>query len=231
MATLQQQGVPIRSSLRGPQYTGKHRRTNGQGQQKSSTAAPRSKGTTRANRANPNTADITKYSPTRAGEKAAGSIGLLEAEFLGSLILLIMLMFANSSATYANKIMSIMKRGTLICFYFFILALLAAIGPNMEKVAKALGALCLVTILLTSPIAQFNSNGALTGGALYDVDQLIKNDWIGTGEHGSDVGSADTGSSSGSDSTSGGGSALGAAAGAIERVSGILGSLGFGIIK
>lgn len=142
-----------------------------------------------------------------------------------------MLMFANGSATYASKIMSIMKRGTLVCLYFFILALLASIGPNMEKVAKALGALCLVTILLTAPIAQFNSTGELTGGALYDVDQLIKNDWIGTGEHGSDVGSADSGSNSGSNSTSGGGSALGAAAGAIERISGILGSLGFGIIK
>jgi hypothetical protein len=120
-----------------------------------------------------------------------------------------------------------MKRGTLVCLYFFILALVAAIGPNMAKVAKALGGLCLVAILLTAPVASFDSKGNLTGGMLYDIDQLIESDWVGSSEHGTDVGSADSGSAS----SSNGSSPLGAASGAIQRITGILGQLGFGIIK
>lgn len=159
---------------------------------------------------------IRSYSPTAAGEKVSGGVGLLEAEFIGSLLLLILLMFA-SSESYGNKIMSIMKRGTLISLLFFILALIAGTGPNAAKIAKALGGLVFVGILLTAPV----------GTVLTDVDKVIKKNWVGSTEHGTDVGSADQGTQS----SSGGESPLGAASGALQRISQIIGTFGLGFIK
>jgi hypothetical protein len=159
--------------------------------------------------------DISNNSPTRVGSRVA-SVGLLEAEFLASIFMLFLLMFTNSSETYASKIMALMKRGTLISILFFVLALTAATGENAAKVAKGIGALVFVATLLSTP-----GNTVIT-----DLDAFFKADWTGTAEHGSDVGSADTGTSSGTSS-----GALGAAEGAIQRITGIIQSFGFGFIK
>lgn len=159
-------------------------------------------------------------SPVAAG-KSAGSVGLLEAEFLGSLVLLIMLLFADTSKSYADKIMSTMKRGTFIALLFFILALMAGIGPNMAKVAKAIGALIFVTIILTSPVDT----------AVKAFDTFAKEDWTSSGEHGTDVGSTSNVSDTGSGTTGGTAGPLQAASGAVQRITQIIESFGFGIIK
>jgi hypothetical protein len=52
------------------------------------------------------------------------------------------------------------------------------------RIAKAFGALIIVAILLTSP----------TNTVLTDIDELIKNDWVGTTESG--TASASTGTQS-----------------------------------
>lgn len=96
-------------------------------------------------------------------------IGLLEAEFFLCLAILVLIMFT-SKASLADKIVSTLKRGTLTCIAFFILALIAAIGPRSMMVAKAFGALILVALLLTAPVTGVNK----------DIDNLIKNDWVAT---------------------------------------------------
>ncbi len=224
--TLQQQGVPIRSRLRGPQATQQTRRhvvqrrtpINGEmGGTQTETVTTETRPSTSARRTG-RSASVRDFSPVRAADKATSGVGLLEAEFLGALILLIALMFANTSASYADKIMSIMKRGTLVCFFFFLLALISSAGPNAAKLSKALGALVLIAILVTTPAKTM----------ITDVDSLIKNDWVGSTEAGNDVGSADAGtSSSGSNASSGAASgALGAAQGAISRINNIIEAFG-----
>lgn len=151
---------------------------------------------TRNRRATRNT-NIRDYSPTRLADKSTEGIGLLEAEFLVTLLLLVMIMFS-SPASYSDKIMSLMKRGTLTCLLFFILALVASVGPNAAKLAKAFGGLVVVAILITAPV----------GTVFKGLDNVIKNDWIGTGETGGTVpssGSSDTGTQGG---TGGGPSAV-----------------------
>jgi hypothetical protein len=128
--------------------------------------------------------DFRKFSPTRVADKSTGSVGALEAEFLVCLGLLVLLMFANSTSSYGEKVMSVMKRGTLVCLLFFLLAIISAAGPNAERIAKGFGGLIVVAILITTP---FNT-------ALTDIDNLIKTDWIGTSETGGDTAaSADAG--------------------------------------
>lgn len=161
---------------------------------------------------------IRNASPTRMAGNTTSGVGLLEAEFFATLFLLILLLFTGSD-TYANKIMSTMKRGTLVMILFFVLALIAGAGPNAAKIAKGIGALVFVATLLTTP-----GNTVIT-----DLDAFFKADWAGTAEHGSDVGSADTGTSSGTSSVPS--NALGAASGAIQRITQIIQSFGFGIIK
>jgi hypothetical protein len=126
---------------------------------------------------------VRDLNPASIGSSAGSGVGGLEAEFLFAVLLLILLMFANNSASYGDRIMSLMKRGALTCFLFFILALMAATGPNMAKIAKGFGALVIVMILITSPM-----NTVLT-----DVDHLIKNDWVATTEN---AGTADSGTGS-----------------------------------
>lgn len=157
--------------------------------------------------------------PTSVGTKASG-VGLLEAEFLIALLLIILFLFADTSKTYSDKIMSTMKRGTMISLLFFVLALTAGTGPNAARISKAIGGLTIVAILLTSPMTDIIGN----------LDKFFKADWTGTSEHGTDVGS--TSSTSDSGGTSGGTSgALHAAEGAVGRITQIIESLGFGIIK
>lgn len=200
MFKLSSPNPPVVSTNRAPK--GSNRLSNGPTNQ-TSNRGPRYSGR-----------DVYNNNPSRVGSRIGG-VALLEAEFLASLFLLVLLMFTNSTESYANKIMSIMKRGTLISILFFILSLTAATGPNAAKIAKGIGALVLVATILSTP-----GNTVIT-----DLDAFFKADWAGTTEHGADVGSADTGTSSGSGDT------LGAAAGAIERITGIIQSFGFGIIK
>lgn len=159
--------------------------------------------------------------PVQAGEKATSGIGLLEAEFLGSILLLILLLFADLNRSYSDKIMSTMKRGTLICLLFFILSLISGVGPNMAKIAKALGGMVFVGILITSPVLDLVGN----------MDKFFKADWSGTAEHGTDVGSSSQTSDTGSSTTGGTAGPLSAAEGAISRINDIINSFGFGLIK
>jgi hypothetical protein len=81
-----------------------------------------------------------------------------------------------------------MKRGSLTCLLFFILALIASGGPNAAKIAKGFGGLIIVAILLTSPV----------NTVFGDIDNIIKNDWVGSTETegGTNPASADTGTAS-----------------------------------
>lgn len=159
--------------------------------------------------------NLRRYSPPSVGKSASG-VGLLEAEFIASLLLLILLLFADTNKSYADKIMSTMKRGTLISLLFFILALMAGIGPGMSKVSKAIGAMVFVGIVVSSPILDVFSN----------LDKFFKADWSGTNEHGTDVGQTSTPDKSGTT-----GQALHAAEGAVNRITEIINSFGFGLIK
>lgn len=115
---------------------------------------------------------VQQYNPARAGSQATSGIGMLEAEFFIAIGLLILLMFVSTSASYTDRIMSFMKRGTLTCLLFFVLALVASAGGNAAKIAKAFGGLVIVALLVTAPIET----------VITDVDALIKNDWVGTSE-------------------------------------------------
>ena len=191
--------APMPNRLRGPQRRTVVSRNTGGGDSYTTDQYPqRSQRSQRQSRGFP-------IRPTEAGEKATAGVGLLEAEFLGSIILLFILMFADKGTSYPNKIMSLMKRGTLLVFLFFILALIAGTGPNAAKVSKGIGSLVFVTTLVTSaPTSVFTS-----------LDQFIKADWVSTGEAGSDTGA----------SSNAGTGALSPAPGAIDRIKGIIGSL------
>ena len=162
--------------------------------------------------------NVGALKPTTAGERVAG-VGLLEAEFLIAIFLQILLLFADTNKSYADKVMQTMKRGTMISLLFFILALMAGIGGNSARIAKAIGALVIAAILLTSPMTSVLGN----------LDTFFKADWSGTNEHGNDVGAADQSGGSSSSGTSSG--SLGAAEGAVNRITQIIESLGFGLIK
>lgn len=123
---------------------------------------------------------IREYGPTRVADRATSGVGLLEAEYFIIVFLLILEVFV-STDSYGDKMVSTMKRGTLVTLLFFILAMVAGVGPNAAKIAKALGALVLGGILLSSP-----------GSTLIaSLDNFIKADWIA-----SDSSSADTGTQS-----------------------------------
>jgi hypothetical protein len=189
MATLQKQGVPIPSHLGSGNAS--------QSVSSGSTAAPRQSATRNSTRQSSQSVrhrqsrNTTRSesssagipSPVSAGDSVAG-VGLLEAEFILGMLLLVLLMFSSTGSSLSAKIMSTMKRGTLICAVFFILALVAGIGPSATKFAKAFGALVIVAILVTSDM----------GTVLTDLDNVIKNDWIPTTEEGTDT-SADSGTS------------------------------------
>lgn len=157
--------------------------------------------------------NVGALKPTTAGERVA-SVGLLEAEFLIALFLQILLLFADTNKSYADKIMQTMKRGTMISLLFFILALMAGIGGNSARISKAIGALVIAAILLTSPMTDVLGN----------LDKFFKADWTQSNEHGTDTGVAPS-------SSSGGSGALAPAEGAVNRITQIIESFGFGIIK
>lgn len=203
MATVtpQQQGVPWGNRLRGPNA---FRRQSTQPQIKNQyirTREPTATGsrTVTTHYAAPTSSTASKgggpgirqYNPANAGSQATGNVGMLEGEFVLCLGLLVLLMFANSTSSYGEKVMSVMKRGTLVCLLFFLLAIISGIGPNAEKTAKAFGALIIVAILITTPVST----------VITDVDNIIKNDWVGSGETGNDTAaSADAGTGGGTSS-------------------------------
>lgn len=199
MATVtpQQQGVPWNSRLQGPSYFRRQptepRVRNQYIRTRTKTPEGGSRTVTTHYEA-PSDAQIRRdrksfreMTPTSLGEKG-GSVGALEGEFIVCLGLLVLLMFANSTSSYGEKVMSLMKRGTLVCLLFFLLAIISQVGQNAERIAKVFGALVIVAILITTPV-----NTVIT-----DVDKLIKNDWVGTSETGNDTAaSADAGTQTG----------------------------------
>lgn len=202
MANLQRQGVPIPDKLNGPNPNGpsanrtatSSRTSRGSSPRRSSSSASKS-----VSRGQSRSTNVSDYNPATVGANASSGVGLLEAEFVLALGILILLMFSSSAST-ADKIMSTMKRGTLACALFFLLALIAGIGPNASKVAKAFGALVIIAIIVTSPIYTPGQDGGPPTGLLPDLDNIIKNDWVPTTEQGTDtaaISSADAGTSAG----------------------------------
>lgn len=155
--------------------------------QTKSSATPRAASTGKRSIRQSRNTQLSDYNPAKAGTNAGTGVGALEAEFLAAIALLVMLMFANSGESYSNRIMSLMKRGTLVCVLFFVLALVSTSGPTAAKIAKGFGLLVIVSILLTSPITT----------VLSDLDNLIKNDWVGSDPLAGGTNSADTGTASG----------------------------------
>jgi hypothetical protein len=187
MATLQKQGVPIPERL--PANGAQSRTANPAAPSRRNTAQPSTKRTSKSvsnrqsrnsTRSESGTSGIPN--PVSAGKDTVSGVGLLEAEFIVAIFLLVLLMFSSTGSSMAEKIMSMMKRGTLICAVFFILALVAGIGPSASKFAKAFGALVIVAILVTSDMST----------VLSDLDGIVRNDWIPTTEQGTDT-SADSG--------------------------------------
>jgi hypothetical protein len=184
MATLQKQGVPIPAKLSGPQATNvgapsgpntrtatSYRASRGSAPQRAPRSASKSVGNRQQRSANgPQSISASSVpNPVSAGNDATSGVGLLEAEFLAAISILILLLFSDTTSSMTDKMMSAMKRGSLICAVFFILALVAGIGPRASKSAKAFGALVIVATLVTSPMST----------VLSDLDGLIKNEWIG----------------------------------------------------
>jgi hypothetical protein len=189
--SLQRQGVPIRSRLEGPNVPRQQAAQNGgtrttTGQSRSNVRQKRSRGPRSVREAR-------EYGPTRIAEKGTAGVGLLEAEFFGILFLLVISLFTGSSS-YGDKIMSFMKRGTLTAILFFFLALIAGIGSNAAKVAKGLGALVFVAILISTPGQDVISA----------LDNFFKSAWVGTGESAKDSTSGQSSSDTGTAGSSSG---------------------------
>jgi hypothetical protein len=110
-------------------------------------------------------------------DRTTSGVGLLEAEYFLIIFLLILELFAGSDS-YADKMVSTMKRGTLVTLLFFFLAMIAAIGPGATRIAKGLGGLVLIGILLSSP-----GETVITA-----LDNFVKSDWVGTTGASADTG-------------------------------------------
>src|SRR5271167_1777431 len=109
--TLQAQGVPVRDRLRGPktQTSRRHvvqKKTPISGQMGGTQTETITTNETPTPNKSRSGGGVRQYSPIRAANKATSGVGLLEAEFIGALVLLVLLMFANTSASYGDKMMS-----------------------------------------------------------------------------------------------------------------------------
>lgn len=107
------------------------------------------------------------YRPTETGKSAGNAVGALEAEFIGAIALLFLTLFTDTTSSYSDKMLAVMKRGTLIALTFFILALMSAQGPNAARFAKAFGALLDVGILLSVASTEM----------LGEIDGFFKGTW------------------------------------------------------
>lgn len=156
---------------------------------------------------------LRSYGPTQVGEKASASVGLLEVEFIAAEVIIFIEMFTGTD-TYGNKVMFAMKRGMFTAILFFILAIIAGIGPNAGKISKGLGALVIMAVLLSSPAANM----------IALLDDFFKGDWTGTNESGP-VSSANQNSANPSTNTSPNIPAdAGAIVSALDKKLGIVGS-------
>lgn len=115
----------------------------------------------------PKSRPVRDYLPTTAGDTAGNSVTLLEAEYIGCIVLIFLTVFTDGSSSYSSKMLAVMKRGTLATVLFFILALTSASGPNAAKVARALGALVIAGIFL----------GTAGQGTISALDAFFAADW------------------------------------------------------
>jgi hypothetical protein len=186
--TLQSQGVPIQSELKGPRRPDVPQRSQRTSRPRTARRPATNRRVVESEAAGTavTAREIRKYSPAQAGDKAGSGIGLLEAEYFAIIFLLIVQLFVGS-AGYGDKIMAFMKRGMLTSILFFFLALIAAAGNNAAKVSKGIGALVFFAILVSTP-------GEDVVNAL---DTFFKSAWVGTGESAKDsvsgTSSSDTG--------------------------------------
>lgn len=119
-------------------------------------------------------AAVGSYLPTRAADKASSGIGALEAEYVGGLLLIFLTVFTDTGTSYSDKMLSVMKRGTLLSILFFIMALVAGLGNNASRAMKAFGALIDVGILI-SVVAVDPATGQ--SQFLSEIQNFIKGDW------------------------------------------------------
>ena len=133
-------------------------------------------------------------SPTDVGKgmgynKTDSSIGVLEAEFFGAMILIALTIFTDpkASSDYASVMLAAMKRGTMIIILFFLLALLSAAGPNAARASKAFGALIITGLILAQA----------ENGLFSMLDDFFKSDWTsgGSGTSGDNTSSTPSASS------------------------------------
>jgi hypothetical protein len=106
-------------------------------------------------------------SPISTGKSAGSSVGVLEAEYFGCLILIFLTVFTDAQSSYSSKMLAVMKRGTLASVLFFILALLSTAGDNAARFSKAIGALVVAAIFL----------GTAGQGTISALDAFFKADW------------------------------------------------------
>jgi hypothetical protein len=113
------------------------------------------------------------YGPTNVGKDVGSSVGTLEAEFFGAMLLIGLTIFFDpkASSDYSSVMLAAMKRGTLTIITFFLLALMSAAGPNAARFAKAFGALVIVALILAQA-----QNGMIT-----KLDSFFKADWTSGG--------------------------------------------------
>lgn len=114
------------------------------------------------------------YLPTEQGEKASGAVGALTAEFLGGLALLFLTLFTDTSSSYSDKMLAIMKRGTLLAISFFLLALISGQGPNAARIAKAFGLLIDVALIMS----------VASDSMLSELDKFFAGTWTGSSASG-----------------------------------------------
>lgn len=229
-ATVGTQGTKQRAYADDPYY-------GGGGRYQSTTYPRASTGSKRQNHAGRDAAiggfagsDVKKYLPSEAGEKASNAVGAITAEFLGGLALLFLTVFTDSTSSYSDKMLAIMKRGTLLGLSFFLLALISGQGPNAARVAKAFGLLLDVGILmslasdtmLSELDAFFTGTWKGTDGTSSSANaQAGSSSVIGqsTGSVGSDIANADIGGVTISGISAGAKQAINAAIGAINPLS------------
>lgn len=138
--------------------------------------------------------NVVKNLPTERGEKASGAVGALTAEFIGGIALLFLTLFTDTTSSYSDKMLAIMKRGTLLAISFFLLALIGGQGPNAARVAKAFGLLIDAGLILS-----ISSDEMLS-----EIDKFIQGSWKSGGSSSSAGAQAGSGSLGTSPSAAGG---------------------------
>src|ERR1700744_6768043 len=113
-------------------------------------APPTNTGSQRQSAFRNNVRQASPYVPTKAGSTLGRNVETLTVEFFGTLFILCLTLFTDQKSSYGDKMLAVMKRGTLTCLAFFILAMLASAGDNAAKVAKAFGFMIFMAVLFTT---------------------------------------------------------------------------------